>query len=93
MCRKRRHDTDLTGMLMITDIAFIMVFFNYLANNNSCDIILQEGETMNYRFLDYHEFEELVKSDRFVRSEQGRFIKFQKDIERIIDRYMKKKQK
>ena len=68
-------------------------FFNYLANNNSCDIILQEGETMNYRFLDYHEFEELVKSDRFVRSEQGRFIKFQKDIERIIDMYMKKKQK
>ena len=37
-------------------------------------IHLQIGETMDYEFLPYDEFRELVCSDRFVASEQGRFI-------------------
>lgn len=65
-------------------------FFNYIPKEKEYEIVLQAGETMNYQFLDYDEFEELVKSERFVKSEQGRFIRFQSDIEKIINKYIHK---
>ena len=35
--------------------------------------ILKEGETMDYMYVPYKEFDELVNSDRFVPSEQRRY--------------------
>ena len=46
-------------------------------------IHLQIGETMDYEFLPYDEFRELVCSDRFVASEQGRFIAHGKNLRKV----------
>lgn len=44
-------------------------------------ITLQQGETMNYQWLPYDEFLELVLSERFVSSEQERFMIHRQMIE------------
>lgn len=48
-------------------------------------IHLQIGETMDYEFLPYDEFRELVCSDRFVASEQGRFIEHEELMKSVLD--------
>lgn len=47
-------------------------------------IALQQGETMNYQWLDYPEFVELVQSDRFVSSEQQRFLRHKQQIDEFF---------
>lgn len=47
-------------------------------------ITLQEGETMNYQWLDYSEFVELVQSDRFVSSEQQRFLRHKQQLDEFF---------
>lgn len=44
-------------------------------------ITLQPGETMNYQWLSYDEFVELVLSERYVSSEQERFMLNRQKIE------------
>lgn len=44
-------------------------------------ITLQQGETMNYQWLSYEEFVELILSERFVSSERERFIRHRQQIE------------
>lgn len=48
------------------------------------DIHLQFGETMDYQFLSYEEFKNLVKSDRFLPSEKGRFIEHEALMDKAI---------
>ena len=48
-------------------------------------IHLQIGETMDYEFLPYDEFRELLCSDRFVASEQGRFIAHEELMKSVLD--------
>jgi len=48
-------------------------------------IHLQIGETMDYAFLNIEDFVELVESDRFVPSEQGRFRLFKHLVITAID--------
>ena len=40
---------------------------------------------MDYAFLPYDEFRELVCSDRFVASEQGRFIAHEELMKSVLD--------
>lgn len=47
-------------------------------------IALQMGETMDYRFLPVDEFYEFIKSDRFVPSEQRRFLDNEIQIKKVI---------
>ena len=46
---------------------------------------LQIGETMDYRFLDFTEFNKLVLSDRFVLSEQSRYILHKELMEEVLN--------
>lgn len=46
---------------------------------------LQMGETMDYRFLDFTEFNKLVLSDRFVLSEQSRYILHKELMEEVLN--------
>lgn len=46
---------------------------------------LQMGETMDYRFLDFTEFNKLVLSDRFVLSEQSRYILHKELMEGVLN--------
>jgi 8-oxo-dGTP pyrophosphatase MutT (NUDIX family)/inorganic pyrophosphatase len=53
-------------------------------------IHLQMGETMNYQWLAYEDFEKLVLSDRFVGSEQERFIKNREKITALYSEVLRK---
>ena len=66
------------NMQITEDIRFITAMCMYTAIQSD----FQEGETMNYRWLSYKEFVELVESDRFVPSEQERFCTNRAIIER-----------
>ena len=46
---------------------------------------LQMGETMDYRFLDFTEFNKLVLSDRFVLSEKSRDILHKELMEEVLN--------
>lgn len=46
---------------------------------------LQMGETMDYRFLDFTEFNKLVLSNRFVLSEQSRYILHKELMEEVLN--------
>ena len=56
----------------------------FTALDEDVKIHLQYGETMDYQFLDYEEFKELVKSDRFVSSEQRRFIMHEELMDKAL---------
>lgn len=43
-------------------------------------ITLQEGETMDWRWLDFKQFARFVESDEFVTSEQGRYREHKEEI-------------
>lgn len=64
----------LKPLYQCTDYKRHCIYHSYLnIINSDVKIILQEGETMNYMWLSYDEFVEIVLSDRFVSSEQQRF--------------------
>lgn len=52
---------------------------------NEVPVKLQMGETMDYRFLDFTEFNKLVLSDRFVLSEQSRYILHKELMEEVLN--------
>ena len=47
-------------------------------------VTLQPGETMDYMYIPYDEFFEFVMSDRFITSEQKRFMLHEELIKRSI---------
>jgi 8-oxo-dGTP pyrophosphatase MutT (NUDIX family) len=53
-------------------------------------IQLQMGETMNYQWLSYEDFVELVLSDRFICSEQERFKNNRVRITALYSEVLKK---
>ena len=55
-------------------ISLNMPYISYLnLIEKEVHVTLQEGETMDYMYVPYKEFDELVNSDRFVPSEQRRY--------------------
>jgi len=62
-------------------------YFYYMDEAHNCPVVLQDGETMNYQYLSYDAFEDLVESDRFVHSEQERFIQFKEQIYAQVERH------
>lgn len=52
-------------------------------------VTLQQGETMNYQWLDYSEFAELADSDRFISSERERFLRHKEQLDEFFDRNFK----
>lgn len=68
------------------DVKRHCIYYIYLAEVPSdMPIHLQIGETMDYEFLPYDKFRELVCSDRFVASEQGRFIAHEELMKSVLD--------
>lgn len=68
-----------------TDDTRHAIYYCYVTHLKSdVNIRLQLGETMDYRLLEPEAFIKLVMSDRFVASEQGRFIKHKDLMEKIL---------
>lgn len=78
--------SELREIYNCYDVKRHCIYYIYLAEVPSdMPIHLQIGETMDYAFLPYDEFRELVCSDRFVASEQGRFIEHEKLMKSVLD--------
>ena len=78
--------SELREIYNCYDVKRHCIYYIYLAEVPSdMPIHLQIGETMDYAFLPYDEFRELVCSDRFVASEQGRFIAHEELMKSVLD--------
>lgn len=78
--------SELREIYNCYDVKRHCIYYIYLAEVPSdMPIHLQIGETMDYEFLPYDEFRELVCSDRFVASEQGRFIAHEELMKSVLD--------
>lgn len=81
-----RTTHDLKEIYHCVDDVRHCIYYGYLTDvDNDTEVHLQEGETMDYEFLTYEEFKKLVYSERFVKSEQGRFLEY----ENLIDNELK----
>lgn len=68
-------EEELEPLYDVVDEKRHCIYHSYIARiAGEVRIRLQEGETMDYRFLPYEDFKKLVKSERFVPSEQQRFL-------------------
>ena len=76
---------ELIALYEYTDHNKHCIYHGYI---NLCDkeerITLQPGETMDYMYVPYDEFFEFVMSDRFISSEQKRFMLHEEQIKRSI---------
>ena len=65
---------DLIPLYSYVDKPKHAIYHSYLnLIEKEVHVTLQEGETMDYMYVPYKEFDELVNSDRFVPSEQRRY--------------------
>lgn len=80
-----RKPEELIPLYEWTDHNRHCIYHGYL---NLCDkeehIVLQPGETMDYMYVPYNEFFDFVMSERFVPSEQRRFVQNEEQIKRGI---------
>lgn len=80
-----RKPEELIPLYECTDHNRHCIYHGYL---NLCDkeehIVLQPGETMDYMYVPYNEFFDFVMSERFVPSEQRRFVQNEEQIKRGI---------
>ena len=77
--------SDLVQLYEYADYRRHSIYHSYVyVTQPDTKVTLQEGETMNYRWLSYKEFVELVESDRFVPSEQERFCTNRAIIEKKL---------
>ncbi len=86
-----RKPDELISLYEYTDHNKHCIYHGYL---NLCDkeehITLQPGETMDYKYIPYDEFFEFVMSDRFIPSEQKRFMRHKEQIKSSIINNLKK---
>lgn len=85
-----RTQEEMINLYHIVDHARHTIYHGFMDMiPDNTHIVLQEGETMDYMFLAYDEFVELVKSDRFVPSEQRRFLQNENIIIQKISQQFK----
>lgn len=78
----QRKQEELIPLYDYTDYKRHCIYHAYInIVEKDTKITLQPGETMNYQWLSYEEFVELILSERFVSSEQERFILHRQQIE------------
>ena len=70
----RKECSDLIPLYHYVDKNKHAIYHSYLnIIEKEVHVKLQQGETMDYMYVPYKEFDELVNSDRFVPSEQKRY--------------------
>ena len=70
----RKECSDLIPLYNYVDKNKHAIYHSYLnIIEKEVHVKLQQGETMDYMYVPYKEFDELVNSDRFVPSEQKRY--------------------
>lgn len=81
---------NLIPLYEYTDDAKHVIYHSYLNIIDEEPIVtLQVGETMDYKFIPYEEFIEMVETERFVPSEQRRYNRFKEVINEKIQEYIR----
>jgi len=84
----KKAPEELIGLYDFVDVKKHAIYHGYLnLIDEEVHISLQEGETMDYMYIPYEEFEDFVNSDRFVPSEQKRYLKHYDEIHWAISAY------
>ena len=67
------------------------VFYVYAATVENMDIpiTLQEGETIDYKFLPYDKFRDFIQSEAFAASIRERFPAYQNALETYVKQVLK----
>lgn len=63
--------------------ALYSCYVNVIEDSN-VSIILQDGETCDYKFVTYDEFKKIIKGDDFVETFQNRFFEYEDVFDRIV---------
>lgn len=79
-------DSDLNFVYSYIYKDFPSIFKCYVTfiNKEKTKIILQEGETIDYRYITYNEFKQFMKTDNFVAPITERFCAHEKLFDTII---------
>lgn len=81
----KKNICDLKEIYTCVDDLRHCIYHSYITEvAGDTRVHLQIGETMDYEFLTYDDFKELVYSERFADSERGRFIKYEAVIEKAL---------
>lgn len=80
---------DLIPLYEFSDARKHVIYHSYInLIESETKIKLQLGETMDYKFIPYEEFIEMVESERFVPSEQKRYGRFKELINEKVHEYI-----
>ena len=93
--RELREETGIAVsekqlQLAYTEISNVQVFKGFVACISGDEkIVLQKGETADYKWLEYGEFLNFVKTDDFVDSNCDRFFNHKEEIDRALSQLRK----
>lgn len=95
-CRELLEETgievsadSLIPLYEFSDARKHVIYHSYInLIDSEIKVKLQIGETMDYKFIPYEEFTEMVESERFVPSEQKRYSRFKDKIDKKIREYI-----
>jgi 8-oxo-dGTP pyrophosphatase MutT (NUDIX family) len=80
-------EDELVELYYYTDHKRHCIYHSYLVVfNREPKITLQPGETMDYQYMDYKAFKSFVRTDRFVPSEQHRYMCHENQIDAKISK-------
>lgn len=72
--------------LIYTEVKHPAIYKCFVAVTNEAQkVTLQPGETIDYRWMPYKDFQEFIKTDEFVRGGRKEFFAKKKDIENAVD--------
>ena len=93
--RELREETGIVVeekqlQLAYTEISNVQVFKGFAVSiSGDENIVLQQGETADYKWLPYEEFLQLIKTDDFVDSNCDRFFRHKEEIDCALSRLRK----
>lgn len=85
------EEQELEPLYDLIDAVRHCIYHSFIARVPcNTEVRLQEGETMDYQFLFYEDFKKLVRSERFVPSEQQRFLQREALMDKKLGTAVKK---
>ena len=84
-----KQPEELTFLLKLTHDSTVFYVYAATVENADIPITLQEGETIDYKFLPYDEFCDFIQSETFDDSIRERFPAYQNAIETYVKQVLK----
>ena len=80
------NEDDLIPIYTVPNKDFRSIYYSFatIIDKAKTKIILQDGETIDFRVLSYENFKWFIKTDDFVNTIRDRFFKFETMFEKIL---------